>query len=243
MPRDSIWAVVPAKDLAQAKQRLAGILTPEERQGLALAMLEDVLVALSGVPALAGTIVVTREAALAATAQSFGTRVISDLRHEGPSAAITLAAKELAADAAAGMLAIPADVPLARAAEIAEIVGETRSRPAVTLVPALADMGTNAIALTPSDAIPIRFGKQSFFQHLEAALERGLAPRILRLPGIGLDIDRPEDLAAFLVLRSETRSHRFLQGRDVIERLHRCMNALRPSTRAPLRAAQDEGNT
>src|SRR5215467_13660331 len=89
--RDGIWAVVPAKDLAQAKQRLAGVLTPEERQGLTLAMLEDVLVALSDVPALAGTIVVTREAALAATAQSFGARVIADLRHEGPSAAITLA--------------------------------------------------------------------------------------------------------------------------------------------------------
>src|SRR6266700_3813388 len=67
--RDGIWAVVPAKDLAQAKQRLAGVLTPEERQGLAQAMLEDVLSALSGVPALAGLIVVTREAAFAATAR------------------------------------------------------------------------------------------------------------------------------------------------------------------------------
>lgn len=238
MLRDGLWAVVPAKDLAQAKQRLAGILVPEERQNLARAMLEDVLAALSGVSALAGTIVVTREAELAATAQSCGARVITDLRHEGPSAAITLAAKELAAEGAAGMLAIPADVPLATAAEIAEIVGDAGSRPAVTLAPALADMGTNAIALAPSDAIPIRFGKQSFFQHLEAALERGIAPRILRLPGIGLDIDRPEDLAAFFALGSKTRSQAFLEQRGVMERLHGRMNALRPSTRA----AQDEGN-
>ncbi len=242
MRRDGIWAVVPAKDLAQAKQRLAGILSPEERQCLALAMLEDVLSALAEVPALAGTIVVTREAALAATAQSFGARVIADLRHEGPSAAITLAAKELAAQGAAGMLAVPADVPLATAAEIAEILGGRASRAAVALAPALADMGTNAIALMPCDAIPIRFGKQSFFQHLEAALERGIAPRILRLPGIGLDIDRPEDLVAFLALRSETRSHAFLEQRGVIERLQDGMRSVRPSTRALMRAAQDEGN-
>jgi 2-phospho-L-lactate guanylyltransferase len=103
-------------------------------------------------------------------------------------------------------------------------------------------MGTNAIALMPCDAIPIRFGKQSFFQHLEAALERGIAPRILRLPGIGLDIDRPEDLVAFLALRSETRSHAFLEQRGVIERLQDGMRSVRPSTRALMRAAQDEGN-
>jgi 2-phospho-L-lactate guanylyltransferase len=239
---EGIWAVVPAKDLAQAKQRLAGILTPEERQGLAQAMLEDVLAALAGVSAIAGTIVVTREAAFAATAQSLGARVIADLRHEGPSAAITLAAKQLAEEGATGMLAIPADVPLATSADITAIVLDVPSRPAVTLVPALSDMGTNAIALTPCDAVPIRFGTQSFFRHLEGALERGITPRILRLPRLGLDIDRPEDLAAFLAHRSETRSHAFLAQRGVIERLQRCGDAARPSTRALARAAQDEGN-
>ncbi|HXP73727.1 MAG TPA: 2-phospho-L-lactate guanylyltransferase [Stellaceae bacterium] len=214
-----LWAVVPAKDLAQAKQRLAGILSPEERQGLARAMLEDVLTALADVPALAGTIVVTREAALAGTARSFGARVISDLRHDGPNAAVMLAARELAAEGAAGMLAILADVPLATAAEIGEVSAAMGRRPTVSLVPALADMGTNAVALFPTDAIPIRFGKQSFFHHLEAALDRGITPRILRLHGIGLDIDRPEDLAAFLAAGSATRSHAFLDRCGVKTRL------------------------
>jgi len=218
VPRDGLWAVVPAKDLAQAKQRLAGVLTPEERQGLAQAMLEDVLTALAGVPALAGTIVVTREAALAATARLFGARVIADLRHEGPNAAIMLALKELSQVGAAGMLAMPADIPLGTAAEISEIVAAMQARPAVALAPALADMGTNAIALAPVDAVPIQFGAQSFFHHLEAALERGITPRVLRLAGIGLDIDRPEDLCAFLALRSATRSHAFLESRNITAR-------------------------
>jgi 2-phospho-L-lactate guanylyltransferase len=219
MAHNGLWAVVPAKDLAQAKRRLAGVLTAEERQGLARAMLEDVLAALAGVLALAGTIVVTREAALAATAHSFGARVIADLRHDGPNAAIMLAANELSAEGAAGMLAIPADVPLATSAEISEILTAPQTRPAVTLVPALADMGTNAVALMPTDAIPIRFGKQSFFHHLEAALERGVTPRILRLRGIGLDIDRPEDLAEFLACGSATLSRAYLDRCNVRERL------------------------
>ncbi len=223
------WAVVPAKDLAQAKQRLAGVLSAEERQGLAQAMLADVLAALTAVPALAGVIVVTREAALAATARSVGARVIADLRHEGPNAAIMLAASELSAERAAGMLAIPADVPLVTAAEIAEIAAVAPSPPAVTLVPALADMGTNAIALAPVDAIPIRFGKQSFFHHLEAALERGITPRILRLAGIGLDIDWPEDLAAFVALGSATRSHAFLDRCGAAARLGEARRGV-PST-------------
>jgi len=213
--RDGLWAVVPAKDLAQAKRRLAGVLAAEERQGLARSMLEDVLTALAGVPALAGTIVVTREAALAATAHAFGARVITDLRHDGPNAAIMLAAKMLSASGAAGMLAIPADVPLATSAEMGEVAAASQGHPAVTLVPALADMGTNAIALMPTDAIPIRFGRQSFFHHLEAALERGVAPRILRLRGTGLDIDRPEDLIDFLARGAGTRSHAFLDRCNV----------------------------
>jgi 2-phospho-L-lactate guanylyltransferase len=219
MARDGLWAVVPAKDLAQAKRRLAGVLTAEERQGLARAMLEDVLAALAGVPALAGTIVVTREATLAATAHSFGARVIADLRHDGPNAAIMLAAKELSTLGATGMLAIPADVPLATSAEIGEILAPPQNRSAVTLAPALADMGTNAVALMPMDVISIRFGRQSFFQHLEAALERGISPRILRLRGIGLDIDRPEDLVEFLARGSATLSHAYLDRCKVRARL------------------------
>jgi len=219
MPREALWAVVPAKDVAQAKQRLAGVLTPQERQNLAQSMLEDELTALAGVPALAGTIVVTREATLAATARFFGARVIADLRHEGPNAAIMLALKELSQLGAAGMLAMPADVPLATPAEISEIVDAMQSRSAVTLVPALADMGTNAVALVPIDAIPIHLGIQSFFHHVEAALVRGIAPRVLRLAGLGLDIDRPEDLAAFLAVPSATRSAAFLGSCNVTARL------------------------
>ena len=219
MSPGGIWAVVPAKSLGEAKQRLAGVLTAAERQDLVRAMLGDVLAALAAVPDLAGILVVTRDAELAAIGRSFGAHVMTDLRHEGPTSAVTMAATWLAAEGAAGMIAIPADVPLVTPDEIGQILATMGEPPAMTLVPALADMGSNAVALAPPDAIPLRFGLRSFFLHQEAALERGIAPHILRLPGLGLDVDRPDDLAAFVAEPSATRSYACLAERSLIERL------------------------
>ena len=220
MHDSEIWAVVPAKDLADAKSRLALALNAEERRGLAVAMLEDVLAALVRVEALAGVVVVTRDAELAARAQAAGGRVIPDLRHAGPNGAIELAARHLATEGAAGMIAIPADVPLLTPAAVGQILAAMTPAPSVTLVPALADMGTNALALAPVDAVPPSFGPQSFFCHQEAALARGLAPRILRLPEIGFDLDRPEDLVSFLAMPTSTKSCVYLCERGIASRLH-----------------------
>src|ERR1700751_3600224 len=54
-----LWAVVPGKEVDRAKERLAAMLRPKTRQALALAMLEDVLAALTATPGIAGLVVVT----------------------------------------------------------------------------------------------------------------------------------------------------------------------------------------
>ena len=221
MRHDGIWAVVPAKDSADAKSRLAGVLRSEERRELAAAMLADVLAALARVPGLAGTVVVTREAELADCARTHGARVIADLRPTGLNAAVALAADRLAQEGAAGIIALPGDIPLTSAESIEQIRAAMPPAPSVTLVPALADMGTNAVAIAPPDAIPPCFGPRSFFRHQEAALARGLAPRILRLPDIGFDLDRPEDLATFLARPSRTRTYALLRERGIAARLER----------------------
>ena len=41
------WVLVPVKNLSRSKQRLGSVLCPEEREGLMLAMLRDVLTAIS----------------------------------------------------------------------------------------------------------------------------------------------------------------------------------------------------
>src|SRR5262249_5504665 len=83
-----ICAVVPVKDTRHAKQRLAGVLDAARRRELALAMLEDVLAALAGVPELAGILVVTLDRAAIAIARRDGIRIVSDGAGAGHSGAV-----------------------------------------------------------------------------------------------------------------------------------------------------------
>src|SRR5206468_6228888 len=65
-------------------------------------------------------------------------------------------------------------------------------------------------ALAPPDAMPLTFGEPSFDNHLAAARARGLQPRVLALPGLGLDVDAPDDLAALLAAPGATVSARLV---------------------------------
>jgi 2-phospho-L-lactate guanylyltransferase (CobY/MobA/RfbA family) len=76
----------------------------------------------------------------------------------------------------------------------------------VTFVPSMSGFGTNGALLAPPDAMPLKFGEPSFDNHLLAARHRGLTPVIRELPGLGLDIDTPEDLALLLARGAHTRS-------------------------------------
>ena len=46
--------------------------------------------------------------------------------------------------------------------------------------------------------MPLRFGDNSYFPHLDAARRQGIEPTVVRQPGIAMDIDHPVDLALFL---------------------------------------------
>jgi 2-phospho-L-lactate guanylyltransferase len=202
-----ICAVVPIKDMAQAKQRLAGSCSNPQRRALALAMAEDVLRSLAQVPELTGILVVTADPAAAELARRFGAQVSAERARESHTMAVTAAAQRLAADNI-GMLALPADVPLVEPGDIRQLLAAHRPSPAFTIVPAHDQMGSNAVLCSPADAVPLRFGENSFFPHLAAARARGIEPVVVRLARIALDIDTPDDLARFFAIhsRGQTRA-------------------------------------
>ncbi len=55
--------------------------------------------------------------------------------------------------------------------------------------------GTNALLLTPPEAITPAFGKDSCNRHGALADEAGVGWTIERVPSLMLDVDTPEDLA------------------------------------------------
>jgi len=219
VPRQPLWVVLPVKDLHDAKQRLAGVLSPDERRALFRAMLEDVLTALAATPGLAGILMVTRDPEAQALAVRYGARILLEESNQGHTLASTLGARTLAAEGAAGMLQIPADVPLVTPADVAALLEAHRAAPAVTIVPSRDKLGSNAVACSPPDLLPLRFGDDSFVPHLERARAVGVAPQIVERPGLALDIDTPDDLRVFLASPSRTRAYAWLTECGVASRI------------------------
>jgi 2-phospho-L-lactate/phosphoenolpyruvate guanylyltransferase len=192
-----IWAAVPVKEFAGAKQRLASLLTPEQRQALAAAMLEDVLAALVDAP-LAGIMVNTVEPIACELARRYGARVVTEAARDGHTGAVAAMARILGGEGREGMITVPGDIPRVTPADIATIIVARRPAPSVTIVPAHDERGSNAVLCSPPLAMPLRFGDDSFLPHLASARAIGIEPTIVRLPGIGLDIDQPLDIDALL---------------------------------------------
>jgi 2-phospho-L-lactate guanylyltransferase len=218
---NGVWAVVPVKEFEGAKQRLSSSLSPDERRLLAMTMLEDVLDAVSAVKALAGVLVVTVDPAATSLAARYGARMVTEGARDGHTGAVTAAARLLVREGQTGMLTMPGDIPRLSSEEIAATLAAHRAAPAFTIVPAHDDLGSNAIICSPPDAVPLRFGEDSFYPHLDAARARGIDPLVVRHPGLGMDIDNPVDLVTFLRMSPtvRTRTLAFLEQSGVAGRL------------------------
>jgi 2-phospho-L-lactate/phosphoenolpyruvate guanylyltransferase len=207
-----VWAAVPVKEFAGAKQRLSPLLSPQQRQALAAAMVEDVLAALADAP-LAGIMVNTIDPLATELARRYGARVVTDGSRDGHTGAVTAMARILAAEGR-DMLTVPGDIPRVTPGEIAAVIAARRAAPSLTIVPAHDERGSNAMLCSPPLVMPLRFGDDSFLPHLAAARALGIEPMIVKLPGIGLDIDQPPDIQALLRAepRMTTQTVRLLQG-------------------------------
>ena len=212
MPVTDVHAVVPVKNLGNVKQRLAGILGQPERTALFRAMLEDVLEALSGASSLAGIALVTRDEEAIALAERYGAECLIEPENRGHTAAVEFAARALADRGAGALLQVPGDIPRVTSEEIESVIAAHAPAPAVTIAPSRDFRGSNAVLCSPPDGFPFRFGDDSFYPHLAAARAIAIEPTVAELPGIGLDIDTPDDLEAFLASPSGTRAYRLLVG-------------------------------
>lgn len=206
-----VWAVVPVKSTVNAKQRLSAALPADLRRRLALAMIEDVLTALSAARGLKGIAVVTVDPAVSALSGRYGLRIIEDGALEGHTGAVAGAQRVFAREGQGAFVTMPGDIPLVTPSEIDQVVAARTQQRDLVIVPAHDRRGSNAVLCAPPDVMQLTFGDDSFAPHLERARGLGLEPKVLTLPGIGLDVDHPIDLAAFLRTPSHTRAYVVLQ--------------------------------
>jgi 2-phospho-L-lactate guanylyltransferase len=214
------YALVPVKDLTQAKVRLSPLLSSVERHVLAVAMLDDVLAALRQASTVERIALVTTDAHALSLAAQWGFEVVDEGSGRGETGAVELAVKVCRERGASSLAVIPGDIPLLTAADV-DCVMRHGMQYDVVIVPSWDSRGTNAIMLRPPDALQLRFGSWSFFPHVKQAKRKGLSYKVVRLPRVALDIDTPEDLAHLVPLAIGTRSYAVLEECGVLRRLHR----------------------
>ena len=56
-------------------------------------------------------------------------------------------------------------------------------------------LGTNALVVSPPDAIPFRYGSRSSVSHLHEANEKGIRAQVMKLDSLSFDIDTNKCLA------------------------------------------------
>ncbi|MEZ5559838.1 MAG: 2-phospho-L-lactate guanylyltransferase [Pseudomonadales bacterium] len=222
-----MWAIVPIKTFDQAKQRLASVLTLEERRALMLAMARDVLTALSRSKRLTGILIVSRTPEADALAQAFGTERFAESPGADLSQALTQARDYLVEHFhAEGVMIVPADVPLIAAEEIDSVLEQHES---VTVIPDDEHLGTNCLICSPPERIEFRFDGRSFRPHVDAAFAAGVTPQVAPSARFALDIDTPADLRQLLARGPATQTGTYLDKTGIASRLGAAHNGQRPT--------------
>jgi LPPG:FO 2-phospho-L-lactate transferase len=199
--------LIPVKNLAHAKQRLAARLEPAWRTELAQAMLLDVLETLNAWLNHPPIGIVTSDPFALGLAERFAFEVIPDRANRSETDAIEMATELCRLRGVRSTLVIPGDIPLVTVHELEAILDAAPPQGSV-LVPAADGRGTNAAYRSPADLFPLRFGNDSFKPHLAAARATEKACVVLSLPGIALDVDNPAELEQLAGASGETRSQR-----------------------------------
>jgi len=197
-------AVLPVKRFAEAKQRLAPGMGATHRAELAAAMLEDVLEAIAATRAIERTIVVSSEPGTIEAAESAGAELVADPDeggHSGAALAGIARARELGAER---VVLLPIDCPLLASRELERLLTGMPDR-YVAIVPDRHGTGTNALALSPPDAIEPSFGEGSCARHVAAAREAGVPFGVEELASLALDLDTPADVVALTMALERDR--------------------------------------
>ena len=176
--------IIPVKPFVEAKQRLASVLNPMQRAGLAERMFRHVFgVAVSCFDA-ANVLVVSRsEDVLAMVRKEGGVTVPED----NPSDLNAALSRAVFAAAVPRVLVVASDLPFLGCDDLAEI-----ARRECAIAPDRHLRGTNAL-LWPAN-LPFAFGEDSFARHRAIAEAAGITAATLSRPGLARDIDAPDDL-------------------------------------------------
>jgi 2-phospho-L-lactate guanylyltransferase len=188
MPVVDPVVLVPVKAFADAKARLAPVLSPSEREALARWTAERVIAAAGELPVF----VACDDPHVAEWATARGATV---LWHPGVglNAAVSRGVGDLRARGIQHVVVAHGDLP--RATSLVSVATDGT----ITLVPDARGDGTNVVAIPTGATFEFSYGPGSFRRHLAHAIAAGLPVAVRHDPLLSIDIDTPADLAHPLV--------------------------------------------
>lgn len=190
----SVWAIVPVKPLNRAKSRLADILSAEQRETLATALLLRTVRLLLPLPEVQGVLVISRDSKALAMVRDLGAQTVQESGAPELNNALLRATQVLKLWGAESALVVPADIPLLSAEDVVSVIDLGRFANTVVLVPDHAEQGTNLLLVSPPGIIPYAFGEDSFNRHQDHARQAGAAVVVHRSERVAIDIDTAHDL-------------------------------------------------
>jgi 2-phospho-L-lactate guanylyltransferase len=192
-------ALLPVKRFGAAKQRLLDVLDRPARAAVVRAMLDDVIAAVTSAEEVERVIVISGEGRAERIALERAKRVktpievLRDPHDAGHPEAATLGIIRAISLGAQAVALLPGDCPLLQASELDAALA--RLEPGrVAVVPDRHGTGTNALLMSPADAIAPGFGPGSCERHVDRARARGLEVDVEPVASLALDLDTPEDL-------------------------------------------------
>jgi 2-phospho-L-lactate guanylyltransferase len=190
----STWvAVVPVKPLSVAKTRLRGAVPRPSHPGLVLAMARDTVAAVLACPAVARVVAVCDDPLVRAGLIAAGATCLPDTPAAGLNAALTFGAR---AAGGAPVVALTADLPAMRPADLAFALAEAAGLARRAFVPDLEGSGTVLLAAPAGVPLDPHFGPGSAAAHLRsgAVLLDGDWPSLRRDVDTAADLDAAADL-------------------------------------------------
>ena len=209
-----ITAVIPLKNLINAKSRLAPILSGLERKKLVLSMLHDVLSAVKRTSFISSGLIVADNS----SDDPEGISTILEPSNRGYDAAVATAISDPRVSSSDSMLVLPGDLPLITSNDIEVFIAGAPLK-GIRIAPARDGDGTNALLLTPPGLMKTRFGPGSFSRHRALGEAVAATVEIIAPPGLAFDIDTPHDLYDFCLRDGNTTTHKYLKNSGVLDRL------------------------
>ena len=185
--------VIPMKSPERSKQRLAKVLSRNQRRNLAIYLFEQNVKFFKDTYPEHDLLVVTESTRIKSIAESLGAEVLLEDKLAGLNAAVSAATEFNVQRNFDSQLIVPGDIEKLDCHELDCLLSYPRSKRSVIVCPSY-DGGTNALLTSPPDAIPFSYGPNSSQVHLLTAFELGLQTKRLYLERLSFDVDRPEDL-------------------------------------------------